>query len=97
MGIFPFGFVSPNETDQFKENSRIFYDDTESLLIEPHGGRLVCNLNRSEVLSDLDGLRKIQVEVMDLMDCEDPFLSFGIQSSSKRFNMDNAHYSTNTL
>jgi pyruvate kinase len=58
------------ETDHLKENSGIFYDDPKSLLVEPHGGQLICNVKRSEDIGDLDGLRKIQVEVMDLMDCE---------------------------
>ncbi len=58
------------ETDQLTENSGIFYDDPKSLLVEPHGGHLICNVKRSEDIGDLDGLRKIQVEVMDLMDCE---------------------------
>ena len=58
------------ETDQLTENSGIFYDDPKSLLVEPHGDHLTCNVKREEDISDLDGLRKTQVEVTDLMDCE---------------------------
>ena len=58
------------ETDQLTENSGIYYDDPKSLLVEPHGDHLTCNVKREEDISDLDGLRKTQVEVTDLMDCD---------------------------
>ena len=58
------------ETDQLSENSGIYYDDPKSLLVEPHGGHLISNVKQEEGISGVNGLRKIQVEVADLMDCE---------------------------
>ena len=49
----------------------IYYgEDPKSLLVEPHGGRLVHKEATSEDLTDLDRLPSIEVRRTDLVDCQ---------------------------
>jgi pyruvate kinase len=58
------------EVDQLTQVDGFYHDDPKSLLVEPHGGHLVHRVANEEDIREADSLRKIRVEVTDLMDCE---------------------------
>ena len=58
----------------FSQNSdhgaSYYNDDAKSLLVEPHGGRLVHREASASELADFDRLTPIDVETKDLLDCQ---------------------------
>ncbi len=60
------------------------YDiDPASMLVEPHGGRLIHREATAAELAEADGLRRLTVTGTDLMDCEQ--IAFGTYSPLKGF------------
>ncbi len=52
------------------EDDSFCNSNIKSLLVEPHGGRLVCREASSVDTNEMDKLKKLTVSQMDLMDCE---------------------------
>jgi len=58
------------ESDQRMQNDGLHDDKPKSLLVDPHGGHLISRMKKEEEIEYLESLRKIQVELVDLMECE---------------------------
>ena len=58
------------ESDQRMRNDGLHDDKPKSLLVDPHGEHLISRVKKEEEIEYLESLRKIQVELVDLMDCE---------------------------
>jgi pyruvate kinase len=53
-----------------KRGSSYYNDDTKSLLVEPHGGRLVHREASADDRADIDRLPVIEVDTTQLVDCQ---------------------------
>ena len=58
------------EIEDKKLDEEIYYDNPQSLLIEPHGGRLISRFGNDKEIRNADSLFKVKIKQTDLMDCE---------------------------
>lgn len=72
------GFRNEGETEE-----GFYPENAVSLLIEPHGGRLVHREATAADLADVESLHKLAVQDWDLMDCEQ--FGYGTYSPLKGF------------
>jgi len=59
--------VKTYETEKFSETEEGYDDYLNTLLIKPHGGKLI---QREGTFTEVNNFRKIQVDTEDIMDCE---------------------------